>query len=153
MFLPDLVVRSRRVVAANGTRAAAIHVRTGRVIGLLDFDDVPKGCPVDDAGDAAVIPGGGSIEKVGRGAIIVANTGVASEGFAQAGGTYVLVGSWQTPERDGSRITFSPALSPAEEPLMVQAILIRFGTGNDLSKALRHHFDAGAMAQKLPLAP
>src|SRR5207248_2214843 len=29
----------------------------GRIVGVLDFDDVHAGCPVDDAGDAAVLPG------------------------------------------------------------------------------------------------
>jgi len=28
-------------VAARGRRAAAIHLRCGRVIGIADFDDVP----------------------------------------------------------------------------------------------------------------
>ena len=57
MFLPDLVVRSRRVVTDGLTRPAAVHIRTGKIIGVLDFDDVPAGCPVDDAGDAVVMPG------------------------------------------------------------------------------------------------
>ena len=56
MFLPDLVVRSRRVVTARGTRAAAVHIRGGRVIGIADFDDVPAGCAVDEA-DGVVLPG------------------------------------------------------------------------------------------------
>ena len=57
MFLPDLVVRSRRVVTARGTRPAALHIRSGRIIGIVDFDDVPPGCPLDDAADACVLPG------------------------------------------------------------------------------------------------
>lgn len=57
MFLPDLVVRSRRVVTPRGTRPAAIHIRGGRIIGIVDFDDVPQGCPLDEAADAAVLPG------------------------------------------------------------------------------------------------
>jgi allantoinase len=56
VFLPDLVVRSRRVVTPRGTRPAAIHVRAGRVVGVLDFDDLPVGCPVDDVG-GVVLPG------------------------------------------------------------------------------------------------
>ncbi|MGH9218537.1 MAG: allantoinase AllB, partial [Vicinamibacterales bacterium] len=35
----------------------AIHVRDGRVIGIVDFNDVPTGCMVDDVGDCAVLPG------------------------------------------------------------------------------------------------
>jgi allantoinase len=38
-------------------RPAAIHIRDGRIIGVLDFDNVPGSCPLDDAGDAAVLPG------------------------------------------------------------------------------------------------
>ena len=57
MFLPDLVVRGRRIVTPRGIQPAAIHVRDGRIIGVLDVDDVPAGCTVDDAGDCAVLPG------------------------------------------------------------------------------------------------
>jgi allantoinase len=38
-------------------RPAAIHIRAGSIIGVLDFEAVPAGCPLDDAGDAAVMPG------------------------------------------------------------------------------------------------
>jgi allantoinase len=57
MSLPDLVVRSRRVVTGGQLRPAAVHIRTGRIIGVLDFEDLPAGCPLDDAGDAVVMPG------------------------------------------------------------------------------------------------
>ncbi len=57
MYLPDLVVRSRRVLTARGIRAGAVHVRNGRIIGILDIDDVPPGCPVDDADEHVVMPG------------------------------------------------------------------------------------------------
>jgi allantoinase len=57
MSLPDLVVRSRRVVTGGQLRPAAVHIRTGRIIGVFDFEDVPAGCPLDDAGDAVVMPG------------------------------------------------------------------------------------------------
>jgi len=57
MFLPDLIVRSRRVVTPRGTRPAAIHIRSGKIVGIVDVDDVPEGCPVDDATDAVVLPG------------------------------------------------------------------------------------------------
>jgi allantoinase len=57
VILPDLVVRSRRVVTSQETRPAAIHIHDGRVIGVLGFDDVPQGCPLDDAADAVVMPG------------------------------------------------------------------------------------------------
>src|SRR5262245_13045108 len=57
MFLPDLVVRSTRVVTPRGRRPAAVHVRGGKIIGVVGYDDVPQGCVVDEAGDAAVLPG------------------------------------------------------------------------------------------------
>jgi allantoinase len=57
VFLPDLVVRSRRVVTSRGTRPGAIHIRNGRIIGIVDFEDVPSGCPLDEASDASVLPG------------------------------------------------------------------------------------------------
>ena len=57
MFLPDLVVRSRRLVTDRAVRPGAIHIRGGKIIGILDFDDVPPGCPIDDAADTAIIPG------------------------------------------------------------------------------------------------
>ena len=57
MFLPDLVIRSRQVVTPRGLRPASVHVRNGKVIGVVDFDDVPAGCPLEDAGDLAMLPG------------------------------------------------------------------------------------------------
>jgi allantoinase len=57
MFLPDLVVRSRRTVLPAAIRPAALHIRHGRIIGVMDFDDVPDGCPMDDAATAVLMPG------------------------------------------------------------------------------------------------
>jgi allantoinase len=57
VFLPDLVIRGQRVIVGEGSRPAALHVRRGKIIGVLDFDDVPPGCPLDDAGDRIVMPG------------------------------------------------------------------------------------------------
>jgi allantoinase len=57
MFLPDLVVRSRRTVLPTAVRPAALHIRHGKIIGIMDFDDVPDGCPVDDAATAVLMPG------------------------------------------------------------------------------------------------
>jgi allantoinase len=56
VFLPDLIVRSRLVVTSRGMRPAAIHIRAGRVIGIVDFDDAPAGCPIDDV-EGAILPG------------------------------------------------------------------------------------------------
>jgi len=57
VYLPDLVVRSRRVVTRDGVTPVALHIRGGRIIGVLDFENVPEGCTVDDAGDLVVMPG------------------------------------------------------------------------------------------------
>ena len=57
MFLPDLVIRSRRIVTPRGTAPGAIHVRNGKIIGVVGFDEVPADCPMDDAGDAVLLPG------------------------------------------------------------------------------------------------
>ena len=57
MFLPDLVILSRRVVTPRGTRPAAIHIRQGKIIGVVAPDDVPAACAMDEVGDAAVLPG------------------------------------------------------------------------------------------------
>jgi dihydroorotase-like cyclic amidohydrolase len=57
MFLPDLVVRSRNVIVDEQVVPAAIHVRNGKIVGILDFESAPAGCPLDDAGDSMVMPG------------------------------------------------------------------------------------------------
>jgi allantoinase len=53
----DLIVRGKRVVAPEGERAAAIHVRAGVIVTITAFDDIPPGIPVHEAGDAVVMPG------------------------------------------------------------------------------------------------
>jgi len=45
--LPDLIVRSRSVVTRDGVRPAALHIRGGRITGVLELENVPEGCPVD----------------------------------------------------------------------------------------------------------
>jgi len=45
------------VITPRGTHAAAIHIRNGKIIGVVGYDDVPAGCPIDDAGEAALLPG------------------------------------------------------------------------------------------------
>jgi allantoinase len=57
VFLPDVVIRSRQVVTPRGIRPAAVHIRNGKVIGVVDFDDSPAGCPLEDAGKLAILPG------------------------------------------------------------------------------------------------
>src|ERR1051325_6430257 len=69
MFLPDLVVRSRRVVTLRGLQPAAIHLRHGKIIGVLEFDEVLPGSPVDDVAGvvipAIVDPSVGGIQPEG----------------------------------------------------------------------------------------
>jgi allantoinase len=56
-FPPDLIVRSQRVVTPGGIRPGSVHIRGGKIVGVLAFSDVPAGCQLDEAGQAAVIPG------------------------------------------------------------------------------------------------
>ncbi|MCA1630517.1 MAG: allantoinase AllB [Acidobacteria bacterium] len=58
MTKPDLVIRGRRVVLPGGTRAASVHVREGRVVAVVDYDEAPRGCRVFEAvDDSVVMPG------------------------------------------------------------------------------------------------
>jgi allantoinase len=52
-----LVVRSRNVVTPAGIAPAAIHVDGGTITRVVDWDDVPAGAQLDDAGELAVLPG------------------------------------------------------------------------------------------------
>ena len=54
---PDLIVRGTRVICPEGERAAAIHVRNGRIAGVAPFEAVEKGCPLYEAGSLVVMPG------------------------------------------------------------------------------------------------
>jgi allantoinase len=56
-FPPDLIVRSQRVVTPSGIRPASVHIRGGKIIGVLEFSDVPTSCPIDEGGRAVIIPG------------------------------------------------------------------------------------------------
>jgi allantoinase len=55
--IPDLVVRSRRVVTPEALGPAAILIRGGVVGGVTGFDAVPTGCAIFDAGEHVVMPG------------------------------------------------------------------------------------------------
>src|SRR5215471_9193535 len=54
---PDLVVRGRRVITAEGERSAAIHIRDRVIAKVTSFDNVDHGGPVYEAGDRVVMPG------------------------------------------------------------------------------------------------
>ena len=53
----DLIVRGKRVVTPDGEQAVAIHVRAGVVTALTEFNDVPNGVAIHEAGDLVVMPG------------------------------------------------------------------------------------------------
>ncbi len=54
---PDLVIRSKRVLTREGLRPAALHIRNRIIEALRAYEDVPGGCPVEDAGESIVLPG------------------------------------------------------------------------------------------------
>jgi hypothetical protein len=95
----------------------------------------------------------GTIEKVSANEYVVANTGSSASGFSDVGGTYVLLGTWESPQRSGNRITMRPALAAEAKPLSVQAVLIRIGTGPDIAKQVLQHLDVRGLAALLPIAP
>ncbi|MGA7915537.1 MAG: allantoinase AllB [Candidatus Acidiferrales bacterium] len=53
----DLIVRGKRVITPEGERAAAIHVRGGVIAAITEFNDVPGGTTIHEAGDLVVMPG------------------------------------------------------------------------------------------------
>lgn len=53
----DLFVRSRRVVTPDGERDAAVQIRQGRIVALLDPAATPRGAHLDDWGHVALLPG------------------------------------------------------------------------------------------------
>jgi allantoinase len=57
MSAPDLVIRSRRVAGPAGIGPASVHIRNGRIDRVGEFDDVPEGGPILDAGNSVVMPG------------------------------------------------------------------------------------------------
>jgi allantoinase len=54
---PDLILRSRRVVAPGGVRAATVHIRRGTIERVSSEHEVPAGPAVIDCGDSVLMPG------------------------------------------------------------------------------------------------
>lgn len=54
---PDLVIKSRRVVNDSFVVPATVHIKNGLIERVGDYDDVPAGAPVLDAGTQVVMPG------------------------------------------------------------------------------------------------
>src|SRR6266436_1224904 len=52
---PNLVIRGRRVALQNSLGPASIHVSTGRVSAIADFEDTPSNCEIVEAGEASVV--------------------------------------------------------------------------------------------------
>ncbi len=59
MSAPDLIVRSKRVLAGNAAEPSpgAIHIQHGVIIAVSPHDDVPSGSPIYDAGEDLIMPG------------------------------------------------------------------------------------------------
>ncbi|HJU64563.1 MAG TPA: allantoinase AllB [Gemmatimonadaceae bacterium] len=53
----ERVLRGRRVVTPTGVRPASVHVRGETVVAVSERDQLPVDCPVDDVGDAVLMPG------------------------------------------------------------------------------------------------
>ena len=54
---PELVVRGLRVLTPQGEQSAAIHICRGIIERVANFEDIPDGVPVYEAGDHVVMPG------------------------------------------------------------------------------------------------
>jgi len=57
MDMPDLIIRSRRVVMSETVNPASVHIRDGIITALGKWEEVSAQTPLVDAGDAVVMPG------------------------------------------------------------------------------------------------
>jgi allantoinase len=57
MAAADLIVRGQNVVTQGAIGPAAIHIRDGVITAVADYDEVPAGVEVFDAGELCVMPG------------------------------------------------------------------------------------------------
>lgn len=55
--LPDLAVRSRRVIVPEGEREAAVLVRSGTITSVVGPGEVPAGVALVDVGSSVIMPG------------------------------------------------------------------------------------------------
>lgn len=53
----EFCICSHRVVTPQGVREAAILIGNGRIIDVVDLDQIPSGVPIEDMGDLVVMPG------------------------------------------------------------------------------------------------
>src|SRR5919202_3817293 len=54
---PDLVLRGQRVVTTDSDGPASVHVRGGRIVEVSEFEGVPDGPELFDAGEFVLLPG------------------------------------------------------------------------------------------------
>jgi len=57
MSSAECIIRSSSVLTPEGLRPAALHIKGGRVLGVLDIDSTMPGLPVNDFGDLVIMPG------------------------------------------------------------------------------------------------
>jgi allantoinase len=57
MAAAELIVRGQNVVAQGAIGPASIHIRDGVITAVADYDEVPAGVEIFDAGDLVVMPG------------------------------------------------------------------------------------------------
>ena len=55
--MPDFIIRSRRIVTPLIIGPASVHISEGRIAAIREWEDVPAGVPLTDAGDSVVMPG------------------------------------------------------------------------------------------------
>jgi allantoinase len=53
----ETIIRSRRVVTPLLTGPASVHICQGKITAVREWDDIPAGIPVTDAGHSVVMPG------------------------------------------------------------------------------------------------
>src|SRR5437899_1330865 len=57
MSSAERIIRSQSVVTPEGLRPAALHIRSGRLLGVLDINSTMPGLPVNDFGNLVIMPG------------------------------------------------------------------------------------------------
>ncbi len=92
-----------------------------------------------------------SVTKTAYG-YLVENTTNPTWGYSYSGGTYILVGSWSTPEPT-AKMVCTPELRTDGKKLSVQSLYIRLGCGQELAKEVIGHLDLAALRQMLQLTP
>lgn len=53
----DQIIRSRRVITPLIVGPASVHISDGKIAAVREWDDVPAGIPLTDAGGSVVMPG------------------------------------------------------------------------------------------------